>query len=168
MGKSAGRANASAERVLWPPRGRERRSSKGSDPSVYVLLYMFASYHLPPQQFHRAHASSYQQTTQSPSFHQPRHTLQTHSSPPPEPTAQQPPRKRIHPPPARGNNAQEFFAFYISISLFRLGNGSKDQDEAQHIQCRASLQKKLARNGCDIHCQLLHAVHICAQSHLPI
>ena len=50
-------------------------SSKGSDPSVYVLLYMFASYHLPPQQFHRAHASSYQRTTQSPSFHQPRHTL---------------------------------------------------------------------------------------------
>ena len=28
-------------------------SSKGSDPSVYVLLYMFASYHLPPQQFYR-------------------------------------------------------------------------------------------------------------------
>ena len=28
-------------------------SSKGSDSSVYVLLYMFASYHLPPQQFHR-------------------------------------------------------------------------------------------------------------------
>lgn len=31
-------------------------------------------------------ASSYQPTTQSPSFHQPRHTLQTHSSPPPTPT----------------------------------------------------------------------------------
>ena len=62
-------------------------SSKGSDPSVYVLLYMFASYHLPPQQFSRAHASSYQPITQSPSFHQPRHTLQTHSSlPPPKPT----------------------------------------------------------------------------------
>ena len=30
-----------------------------------------------------ARASSYQPTTQSPSFHQPRHTLQTHSSPPP-------------------------------------------------------------------------------------
>ena len=43
-------------------------SSKGSDPSGYVLLYMFASYHLPPQQFYRAHASSYQPTTQSPSF----------------------------------------------------------------------------------------------------
>ena len=34
----------------------------------------------------RAHAQLYQPTTQSPSFHQPRHTLQTHSSPPPEPT----------------------------------------------------------------------------------
>ena len=33
-----------------------------------------------------AHASSYQPTPQSPSFHQPCHTLQTHSSPPPEPT----------------------------------------------------------------------------------
>ena len=33
-----------------------------------------------------AHASSYQPTTQSPSFHQPRRTIQTHSSPPPEPT----------------------------------------------------------------------------------
>ena len=31
----------------------------------------------------RAHASSYQPITQSPSFHQPRHTLQTHFSPPP-------------------------------------------------------------------------------------
>jgi len=28
-------------------------SSKGSDPSVYVLLYMFASHHLPPRQFRR-------------------------------------------------------------------------------------------------------------------
>ena len=36
---------------------------------------MFASYHLPPQQFCRAPASSYQPTSQSPSFHQPRHTL---------------------------------------------------------------------------------------------
>ena len=44
---------------------------------------MFASYHLPPQQFHHAHASLYRPTTHSPSFHQPRHTLQTHSSPPP-------------------------------------------------------------------------------------
>ena len=33
-----------------------------------------------------ARASSYQPTTQSPSFHQPHHTHQTHSSPPPEPT----------------------------------------------------------------------------------
>ncbi len=36
---------------------------------------MFASYHLPPQQFRRDPASLYQPTTQSPSFHQPRHTL---------------------------------------------------------------------------------------------
>ena len=49
--------------------------SKGSDPSVYALLYMLASYHLPPQQFYLAHASLYQPTTQSPSFHQPRHTI---------------------------------------------------------------------------------------------
>ena len=50
-------------------------SPKGSDSSVYVLLYMFASYHLHPRLFYRAHASSYQPTPQSPSFHQPRHTL---------------------------------------------------------------------------------------------
>ena len=32
---------------------------------------------IPPRQFHRAHASLYQPTTQSPSFHQPRHTRHT-------------------------------------------------------------------------------------------
>ena len=35
------------------------QSSKGSDPSVYVLLYMFASYHLPPQQFHPPHSARF-------------------------------------------------------------------------------------------------------------
>ena len=33
-----------------------------------------------------AHASLYRPTPQSASFHQPRHTIQTHSSPPPTPT----------------------------------------------------------------------------------
>ena len=36
---------------------------------------MFALCHLPPLQFSRDPASLYQPTTQSPSFHQPRHTL---------------------------------------------------------------------------------------------
>jgi hypothetical protein len=61
--------------ILYHIWGVSLISSKGSDPSVYVLLYMFASYHLPPQQFHRAHASLHKPTTQSPSFHRPRHTL---------------------------------------------------------------------------------------------
>ena len=37
----------------------------------------------PPQQFCREPPSLYKPTTQSPSFHKPRHTIQTHASPPP-------------------------------------------------------------------------------------
>ena len=47
-----------------------------------------------------AHGSSYQPTTQSPSFHQPRHTLQTHFSPPPEPTGNSIRSHRPHAAPA--------------------------------------------------------------------
>ena len=51
--------------------------------SVCNHIRHFSLLSFPPRQFRRAPASSYQPTPQSPSFHQPRHTLQTHSSPPP-------------------------------------------------------------------------------------
>ena len=60
-------------------RSRMRRRNAEPILSIAVIVY-------PPRQIRRAHASLYRPTTQSPSFHQPRHTLQTHSSPPPEPT----------------------------------------------------------------------------------
>ena len=97
-------------------------SSKGSDPSVYVLLYMFASYHLPPQQFYRAHASSYQPTTQSPSFHQPRHTLQTHSSPPPAGNSFVPTVLTPHP---TNTGVSEKWCWCVSYQLEDMGNLGK-------------------------------------------
>ena len=54
---------------------RMRRRNAEPILSIAVIVYS-------PRQIRRAHASSYQPTTQSPSFHQPRHTLLTHSSPP--------------------------------------------------------------------------------------
>ena len=46
---------------------------------IYCILYHFWDVRRillpPPRQFYRAHASLYQPTTQSPSFHQPRHTI---------------------------------------------------------------------------------------------
>ena len=68
--------------------------------SIYCILYHFWDVRRillpPPRQIRRDPASFYQPTTQSPPFHQPRHTLQTHSSQPPAP-----PAIPSFPPPSR-------------------------------------------------------------------
>ena len=63
------------------------------DPTALYFLHSpaitphFAALHsLSSAQSSNARASLYQPTTQSPLFHQPRHTIKTHSSPPPTPT----------------------------------------------------------------------------------
>ena len=59
-----------------------------------------SSFRFPLQQFYHEPTSLYKPTSQSPSLHQSRYTIQTHSSPPPEPTGNSFVPTALTPPPA--------------------------------------------------------------------